>query len=240
MKLLLFDIDGTLIRSQSAGRIAMGMALDEVFGKSGPLETYRMSGKTDQRIVTDLLTAAGVGSNEIAAKLPRLYEVMTEKARALFPDRGIKPCPGAVELLSALQGRPGVVLGLLTGNINGTAPLKLITAGIDPDQFVIGAYGSDAIDRNQLPAVAMRRAGLLTDRQITGNNTVIIGDTPADILCARAGKARAVAVASGWHSAETLAQYQPDYLLENLTDTAAVLEMLLADHDTQIRPRPDA
>ena len=83
--------------------------------------------------------------------------------------------------------------------------------------FRIGAYGSDHMDRNQLPGIAMQRASQLTGDLFDGANTVIIGDTPADILCARAGKATAVAVASGWHAAATLAQYKPDHLLENLT-----------------------
>jgi phosphoglycolate phosphatase-like HAD superfamily hydrolase len=105
--------------------------------------------------------------------------------------------------------------------------LKLQEASIDPAQFVVGAYGSDDLDRNQLPLIAMQRAQELTGFQLSGDNTMIIGDTPADILCARAGKATAIAVASGWHSAKTLSRYHPDTLFEDLGDTQNVLQVLL-------------
>jgi phosphoglycolate phosphatase-like HAD superfamily hydrolase len=227
MKLLLFDIDGTLIRSNSAGRLAMAAALEELFGSAGPLDNYVMGGKTDARIITDLLTAIGADPEEISAKLPEAYVLMAEKARAIYPGRGIKACPGVVGLLTALRNRSDILLGLLTGNTHSTAPLKLHEAGINPAQFVVGAFGSDDLDRNQLPVVAMQRANELTGLHLTGDNTSIIGDTPADILCARAGKATAVAVASGWHSAKTLARYHPDTLFEDLGDTQNVLQVLL-------------
>ena len=227
MKLLLFDIDGTLIRSHGAGRAVMMSALEEMFGTAGPIDGYKMSGKTDTRIIIDLLTAAGIDKSDIEAKLPGIFQLMTIKGREMFPGKDMAPCPGVMPLLATLRRQRDVVLGLLTGNISGTAPLKLAAAGIDPSQFRLGAYGSDAPDRNQLPAIAMERAANLTGASFTGNNTVIIGDTPADILCARAGRATAVATASGWHSAQTLARYQPDRLLENLSDTANVLAILL-------------
>lgn len=227
MRLLLFDIDGTLIRSNSAGRLAMAAALTELFGSAGPLESYSFSGKTDARIITDLLTAVGITPREIASRLSTVYDRMAELAPTIYQESGIITCPGVVELLQALGQRDDVLLGLLTGNAAPTAPLKLLATGIDPAQFRVGAYGSDAHDRNELPAIALQRAQELTGVTYTGQNTVIIGDTPADIVCARAGKARAVAVASGWHSANTLAQYAPDVLFDDLNDTTAVLDVLL-------------
>ncbi len=229
MKLLLFDIDGTLIRSNSAGRMAMGAALEQLFGSAGPLESYQMGGKTDARIITDLLVAIGVAPQEIEVKLPDVYALMAEKARAIYPDRGIAPCPGVSELLEELRNRSDVFMGLQTGNSLSTSPLKLQAAGIDPAQFPVAAYGSDDLDRNHLPAIAMQRASELTGFQVTGDNTVIIGDTPADILCARAGEATAVAVASGWHSYSTLARYHPDFLFDDLSDTPVVLKTLLGE-----------
>jgi phosphoglycolate phosphatase-like HAD superfamily hydrolase len=232
MKLILFDIDGTLIRSHGAGRETIILALMEIFGTAGPIDDYKMSGKTDPRIITDLLLAAGFTDGEIAAKLPDVYRLMIENGRIIFPQRDMQPCAGVLELLATLRQHPDVILGLVTGNIVGTAPLKLAAANIDPAQFLLGAYGSDALDRNQLPGIAMKRASDLTGSPFTGNNTVVIGDTPADILCARAGRATAVAVASGWHAVPTLARYQPDYLLENLCDTEKVLEILLSSSTT--------
>ena len=232
MKLLLFDIDGTLIRSHGAGRETMSLALTEVFGTAGPIDDYTMSGKTDPRIITDLLLAAGFSNDEISNKLPEVYRLMTNNGRAIFHQHDMQPCSGVLPLLTALRRRSDVMLGLVTGNINGTAPLKLIAAGINPAQFRLGAYGSDSLDRNHLPGIAIQRAIDLTGYPYAGNNTVVIGDTPADILCARAGKATAVAVASGWHAAHTLARYQPDHLLENLSDTQKVLDILFMETAT--------
>ena len=227
MKLLLFDIDGTLIRSHGAGRETISLALTEVFGTAGPIDDYKMSGKTDPRIISDLLLAAGFNNDQISAKLPEVYRLMTNNGRAIFHQRDMQPCSGVMPLLAALRQQPNVMLGLVTGNIDGTAPLKLAAAGINPAQFRLGAYGSDSLDRNQLPDIAIQRAIDLTGYPYKGNNTIVIGDTPADILCARAGKATVVAVASGWHASHTLARYQPDHLLENLSNTEKVLEILL-------------
>ncbi len=239
MKLLLFDIDGTLIRSNRAGRLAMRAALEELFGTAGPIDTYSMGGKTDARIITDLLTVIGIPPSKIEAQLPTIYDCMAEKSAEIYPDKGILHCAGVQELLAELSTHQEVLLGLLTGNARQTAALKLVAAGIDVKQFRVGAYGSEATDRNLLPAIAMQRANVLANNvldsnslagaRFTGDNTIIIGDTPADILCARAGKATAVAVATGWHATETLAQYNPDFLFENLTDIENVLFELLGE-----------
>lgn len=228
MRLLLFDIDGTLINSNKAGRLALGAALTDLFGSAGPLDSYDMSGKTDARIVTDLLLALGFAEQEITTRLPTVYQRMAKRAEDHYPRRGIMPCPGVMALLDALRKRNDTLLGLLTGNADLTAPLKLKAAGIDPGWFPVAAYGSDHIDRNNLPAIAWERARELTGLEFTGDNTVIVGDTPADIACAHAGNATAVAVATGWHEAGTLAQYHPDYLFDSLSDTSAVLDALLA------------
>ncbi len=227
MKLILFDIDGTLIRSHGGGRAALQAALEEIFDTAGPIDNYRMGGKTDIRIITDLLTATGIKTAEITPKLPTIYELMVAKAEEIFPEKKMVQCPGVFELLQALNICENVVLGLLTGNNHLSAPLKLLAADIDPRQFRVAAYGSDAANRNDLPALAWQRAKELTGYDFDGKNTVIIGDTPADILCARAGQATAVALASGWHAASTLAQYQPDYLFNNLANTEEVLAALL-------------
>lgn len=227
MRLLLFDVDGTLIHSHGAGRDALRHALEEVFGTAGPLDEYSMAGKTDPLIVSDVMAAAGIPAGEIEDRLPDVYARMEAHGRDLFPRKGIVPCPGVPELLAALNMEQRALLGLLTGNIHLTTPLKLAAAGINPRQFRLGAYGSDAKDRNRLPAVAMERASKLLGHSFNGTSTVIIGDTPADIICARAGGATAVAVASGNYSAATLATYEPDHLIDNLMDTQAVIQILL-------------
>jgi len=193
----------------------------------GPLESYQMSGKTDPRIILDLMSVAGFSSDEVQTKLPEIYDLMAMYGREIFPKRGMAVCSGIPKLLTALKQRTDVLLGLLTGNAQLTAPLKLQAAGIDASLFKVGVYGSDALDRNLLPAIGIERANQLTGYEFNGYNTTIIGDTPADILCARAGSATAVAVASGWHSEGTLAKYQPDHLFDNLVDTEAVINILL-------------
>lgn len=226
MRLLLFDIDGTLLRSHGAGRKAMQAALEELYGSAGPIDSYPMSGKVDSQIISDLLTAMGISPSEIRHRLPEIYAKIADKGQSIFWQNDIAPCPGIESLIPKLRQRPDVILGLLTGNSSMTAPLKLKAAGINPSHFRVCAYGSDANSRNELPFVAYERANKLTGKSVDGKNTVIIGDTPADILCAKAGSATAVAVASGWHSATTLEQYQPDHLFNDFRDTAHVLQIL--------------
>ena len=229
MRLLLFDIDGTLIIGNQAGRLAMGAALEQMFGTAGALDDYPMGGKTDARIVIDVLATAGIPQEEIQQKLADTFLLMAEFARQIYPQRSIAPCPGVLALLVELRRREDVVLGLLTGNAQTTAPLKLLAGGIDPTQFVVGAYGSDDLDRNRLPQIALQRATELTGYALTGDNAVIIGDTPADVQCARAGGATAVAVATGWHAADSLSQCDPDFLFEDLSDVPTVIRALLGE-----------
>ncbi len=227
MQLLLFDIDGTLVRSNGAGKATIANSLEDIFGTAGPCDTYRMSGKTAPLIISDLLCAAGKETAEIEEKLPAIYERMMFYAQKIFSEENVFPCPGIPALLEDLTGREDVLLGLLTGNIIGTAPLKLAAAGIEPSIFRLGAYGSDHKDRNQLPSFALQRAIELTSLPFNGQNTTIIGDTPADIACARTIGARVVAVSSGGYSSNSLAQYQPDFLLENFLNKESALEALI-------------
>jgi phosphoglycolate phosphatase-like HAD superfamily hydrolase len=227
MQLLLFDIDGTLLRSNGAGKSALVRALEDVFGTAGPCENYQMAGKTDPLIISDLMLAAGLSESVIESKLQGVYERMIFHGKAIFAEKAVSPCPGIPQLLQNLIDRPNVLLGLLTGNIEGTAPLKLAAAGIDPAIFRIGAYGSDHKDRNLLPPFALLRAAELTGQAFSGHNTTIIGDTPADIACARTIGARIVAVCSGSYSNPTLTQYQPDFLLENCLNLENTLEALI-------------
>jgi phosphoglycolate phosphatase len=227
MRLILFDIDGTLIRSSGAGRATIAFALEKVFGTAGSLDTYPFAGKTDSQIISDLLGEAGVPASEIENKIEAIYELMAQKGQSLFAQDGIRACPGVPELLTALRSKCDVFLGLLTGNISQTAPLKLAAAGIDPAYFIVGAFGSDADERNDLPEIAWERAARLTGRRFDGSNTVIVGDTPADIVCARVNGSTSVAVATGHHPAEVLEEFLPDFLVESLRDTENVLEILL-------------
>jgi phosphoglycolate phosphatase-like HAD superfamily hydrolase len=228
MRLLLFDIDGTLVHSKGIGRAAMAAALKEVYGATGPIDAYVISGQTDWRIVVDLMAEEGWSRADVEARFPSLFEQMAAVGGDLFFRQGtMRACPGVKPLLRALHKREDVVLGLLTGNAQHTAPLKLRAAGIDPGLFQVGAYGSDSIERNDLLALARQRAADLTGRAFAGAETVLIGDTPADILCAQQGKAQSLAVATGQHTLEALGVYAPDFLFKNLGQTDTVMDVLL-------------
>ncbi len=233
MQLILFDIDGTLIQISGLGRAMLGHALAVVYGTSGPIERYAFAGKTDRRMARELAASGGVSAEAFLDGLPALYREMAAEGERLFLPGTLAPCPGVVPLLAELAGRSDVTLGLLTGNIQATARLKLRAAGIDPALFVAGAYGADSDDRNDLLPIALRRAGAPTGHRFDRHNTTVIGDTVADIACAQAGGARSVAVGTGSGSAGALQACQPDIWFEMLDDTAAVMAALTAPENRQ-------
>jgi phosphoglycolate phosphatase-like HAD superfamily hydrolase len=228
MHLVLFDIDGTLLWSDGAGKRAFGAALVEMFG---PIEygDYRFDGKTDRQIGRELLRRAGHGDAAIDAGMPRLMERYLEGLRAEVADAAHHAhlFPGVPELLDALEARSDVVLGLLTGNLAEGAAIKLRAAGLDPERFRVGAFGSDHEHRPELPAIAQRRALESLGLHFPGDRMIVIGDTPADVECGRGLGARAIAVATGRYSVEELAAHAPAAVFPDLSDTAAVLRAIL-------------
>jgi phosphoglycolate phosphatase-like HAD superfamily hydrolase len=227
VKLVLFDIDGTILWSDGAGRRAMTRALISTFGASGSTE-YRYDGKTDMQIVRDLMRMEGHADaiiDERMEALLRAYLAGLEEelgAQAAHVHR----FDGVLELLHALESRPDRRVGLLTGNIELGARAKLRAAGIDPERFTVCAFGSDHEVRRELPAIAQRRARELFGEHVEGENIVVIGDTPADIDCTRAIGARAIAVATGRYSVSELASHEPFAVFPDLTDTAAVMRAI--------------
>jgi phosphoglycolate phosphatase len=228
MKLVLFDIDGTILLTDGAGKRAIHRALVEVFGTTGPRD-HAFGGKTDPQIVRELMRREGHEDQHIDERmtvlLDRYVRYLEDELEA--GAAGVETMPGVSALLDALEERTDVVLGLLTGNLLEGARAKLNAAGIDVSRFRVGAYGSDHELRGELPAVAQRRA--LTDLGliIDGTDIVVIGDTPADIHCGRAVGARAIAVATGTYSVEDLREHSPAAVFEDLSDTAAVLRAIL-------------
>lgn len=227
MRLVLFDVDGTLVTARGAGRRAMARALAAVFGATGPIERYDFRGKTDPQIVADLMRAAGFGPMEIATRLDVFYaRYLDELSAEIGRGEHVALMPGIGDLIPRLSRHPGTVVGLLTGNVEGGARLKLAPTGLW-SYFRVGAYGSDDADRSRLPAVAVRRAEALVGRPIAPERVLVIGDTPLDIDCARAFGAVAVAVATGQHRAEELAACRPDLLFSDFSDVRRALATLL-------------
>jgi phosphoglycolate phosphatase-like HAD superfamily hydrolase len=226
MRLFLFDIDGTLVTAKGAGRHALQRALVSVYGITGPIDGYDFRGKTDPRIVLDLLGAAGVPDATIRAGLPACFAAYVDELEAIIGDGvQVKVMPGIADVVRALSARDDAVVGLLTGNIEPGARVKLRTTGLWP-LFRVGAFGSDHADRRALPAIACERAQVLTGRPFPFDRVTIIGDTPLDVDCARACGAVAVAVATGFHPAADLEACAPDHLFTDCSDVAAVLRAL--------------
>ena len=232
MKLVLFDIDGTIMLSAGAGSRAVRRALEEVFGSPGP-EKHRFDGKTDPQIVRELMSIAGHGDEHIEARMPALFArylaYLEVELRVSAAAGGIRVMPGIFELLDTLEARDDVVLGLLTGNLAEGARVKLSAAGINPDRFRVGAYGSDHELRGELPGVAQRRAREDLGLTFSGRDIVVIGDTPADLQCGVAIGCRAIGVATGMYSLEDLREHRPAAVFSNLADTAAVVRTIIGD-----------
>lgn len=228
-RVLLFDIDGTLIRAvrRPEYRGAMREILVSVFGTFGRIGEVDFAGKTDLAIYREALECEGVTFDAIREQMPFVEAAMVELMdRMATTGEVYRLCPGVRELLEALASDHRFVTSLLTGNVERLAEAKLRVAGIGQHFRERGAFGSDAEERDHLPAIAAERINRSLRRELPARRFVIIGDTPRDIRCARHFGARVVAVASGQHTVEQLEPHAPDALLAGLTDTVGVLKLL--------------
>ena len=224
--LLLFDIDGTLTLGGPA-RTAFAVALERTFGAAGPVFDHDFSGKTDPLITRELLTQAGLPPRDIEAGMPRFRRRYVAELEARIGAHPVTALPGVRSLIGALANRDDVFLGLVTGNLEGGARLKLRSAGLW-DRFPVGAFGSDREDRNDLPAIALRRAAAHWGRPFHGEETVVVGDTPLDVACGRAVGAATVAVATGRFTIPELEAAGADRVLPDFADVEAALEAILS------------
>jgi phosphoglycolate phosphatase-like HAD superfamily hydrolase len=229
-RLVLFDIDGTILWTDGAGRRAVFRALEEHFGHGGP-DDHRFDGKTDPQIVRELMRHAGIADREIDARIDEVLERYFALLEAELADIEQRDhvFPGVRELLDALEARGDVVLGLLTGNIRPGAYAKLAAVGIAPERFVVGAFGSDHHDRPELPDIARRRAEEVLGHPVRGGDVVVIGDTPADVACGIGIGARAIGVATGRYSVEELRACAPAAVFVDLREPDAGVRAILAD-----------
>ncbi|NUQ64735.1 MAG: HAD family hydrolase [Pirellulales bacterium] len=222
LKLLLFDIDGTLMLSYGGGLRAMTEAACRVFCPGFSLATIDFNGRLDPEIVVEALATNGVEATHAQLEAFRQHYFRRlpselSSARAL---------PGVLDLLARLRKTEGVVLGLVTGNYTDSARLKLRAVGIDPDWFVIHGCGEVAETRPALVRWAMDAASDLAGRAVRPADTIVLGDTPRDVDCAKANGCLAVAVATGQFSVDILRCTAADLVLSDFRDPAVLLEML--------------
>jgi phosphoglycolate phosphatase len=225
MHVCLFDIDGTLLNTGGAGQAAMEAAMREQFGEREPIAGISYAGRTDRGIIQDIFRFYGLDlSDDVRASFIATYlrHLPTELAR-----RPGLILPGVVELLSHLQKRDDVILGLLTGNLLEGARRKLQHHGLDEYfDFALGAFGDEHVHRDDVARAAhllLSKHAATADR-MSLERLWVIGDTPADIQCARAIGAKSIAVATGIYSRDVLAAAAPDCLVESFEDAEPVLE----------------
>lgn len=231
IRILLWDIDGTLMTSTRPGAYKRYFApsLEKVFGTSGTLEEMVVSGMTDVQIAVESLQNAGFSVEQIREKIPLMLEVFpVEMRRVLDGEKSHVLLGGVKEVLDATKANPRYINGLLTGNLTPAAKIKLEKVGLqDEFDFEISAFGEISHNRNDLPFEAIKKAQKKFNYVFEPSQFIIIGDTPNDIICARNCGAKVVSVATGrGQTMEGLGKLNPDFLFEDFSDTNAVLKAL--------------
>lgn len=225
-RLVLFDIDETMIYSDGVGRRAMEAALNHVFERKIDASGHPMSGKTDPQICYELLLGLGYSKEFIDEKLPLAFKIYVEFLETeINKASGFRLHNGVAELLEVLEAREDCHLGLLTGNIEPGARLKLKPFQLN-SYFVFGAFGCDSADRLDLPLFAHKRASEVFGKEFKKEEIVIIGDAVNDILCARGYGIKCIITATGRTPKSTLAELKPDYLFDSLEHTDQVVKAI--------------
>jgi len=214
----LFDVDGTLVVTDGAAREAFAFAARECLGVDDDLAGIAFAGRTDPLILGDILARHGrVGSDGFPERFWRV--ACARMGTLLTPGRG-RVLSGVPELLARIGAEPAWIRGLLTGNTAAMAALKLAHYGL-ADDFVFGAFGDQAPDRDALARVAVAHAGRTWG--VPPERCLVVGDTEHDVACARAAGARAIAVATGGRSRAELERCDPDLVLDDLADPEPLL-----------------
>jgi phosphoglycolate phosphatase-like HAD superfamily hydrolase len=226
MKLLLFDIDNTLMYSGGASFKAMDRALEERFGVRDATRGIVPHGKTDPLILREIFRSIGLASGDERSAIREIAETYERFLIEEMPAAPARLMPGVKELLAKLDETPETMLGLLTGNLEPTSRIKLDRFDLNR-HFQFGAFGSDHEDRTRLPAVAVERAEAIADAPIgLGRHVHVIGDTPRDVACALDNGATAVAVATGPYSEDDLRAAGAHIVFEDFAATDDVVAVL--------------
>ncbi len=229
MKLLLFDVDMTLIDTAGAGRRAMIMAFEDLFTRRNGMESAGFAGRTDTIILKDALVHHGLPwSPEIQQRFQAAYFAHLQ-AELAKPNPRKRVLPGIRQILEKVRDHPTLKIGLLTGNWREGARIKLEHFDLY-HYFEIGAFSDDSEVRSELPAFAAQRFAQITGAAIAPHDVYIIGDTPNDVACAQPFGARSVAVATGLFSVEQLQSAHPDFLFPDLSDDRAFFNIFLEEN----------
>lgn len=233
LRILLWDIDGTLVRARRNGvfKEYFAPAMQRTFGTVGRLwEMGSVSGSTDLQIIAEALAPEKITLADVRARFPELIANFKDEMHRFCRSHEyiMDVLPGVPEILAATNDSPNFFNALLTGNFEPAARLKLELGGVHKFfDFSIGAFGEESNNRNDLPAIAARSIGARFDYEFAAGQFIVIGDTPHDIRCARFFGAKAVAVATGRNNPpENLRPHNPDYLFNDLSDTGEVLRVL--------------
>jgi len=200
-----------------------------IYGETGALDDYDFRGRTDPEIVRALLRPLGYADARIDRSLADLWMAYCEALERQLVERrlALRVLPGVERLLDRFADDDRIEMALVTGNVERGAWLKLGACGLD-DRFAFGAFGSDSESRSELPPIAIRRAEARTGERYLAEEVIVIGDTPDDIRCARDSGLRVLSVATGGHTREALQRHSQDHLVDDLTDTAAILRLFEA------------
>jgi phosphoglycolate phosphatase-like HAD superfamily hydrolase len=231
LRILLWDIDGTLIRSVHTGgyKVYTIPVLEEIFGTSGQLSTMRVSGMTDMQIIAEALRDEGYTHDDIRKRIHEVSQRITAEARRVTGN-GVpffQVIPGVRETLEVLDQHRRYRSALLTGNIEAMAYLKMELVGLEKYFRLPGAFGDESHDRKDLPERAAERIREHLQMTLAPEQFIVLGDTPNDIGCAQHFGARAVALGTGrFYSHEELLACEPDAFLPDLSDAQLVVETL--------------
>lgn len=226
--LILFDVDGTLVNTGGAGRRAMARAFRATLGLDNAMAGVPLAGRTDEAIIVDVLertgAAAWAGNGWRRGFETEYFRALVEEL-SVDSDEARTVLPGVAPLLDALERSPGVTIALLTGNFRASAEIKLAHFDLWR-RFAWGAFGGETRSRNDLLPIALRHAAEHGLPPFAPREVVIVGDTTYDVACAHGGGARCLAVATGGDTSEALRAAGADLVLDDLADTATVLDWL--------------
>lgn len=219
IRVILFDIDGTLIRTGGAGVKAFARVFESEFNLTNATASMQFAGRTDTSLVRECFDRHGIPASPENFK--RFFDRYLESLEKLLPECAGEPCPGASHLIDDFQKlTPPPLIGLLTGNVRAGAKLKLDHYNLW-DHFAFGAFGDDHEDRDQLACIALERARQMLQSDLNGDEILVVGDTPRDIQCARWIKAKVLAVATGGSTLAELREHLPDWVVADLRQIVA-------------------